>query len=165
MFRLEETEDVYKCISDTIHGDYELMMKYHYDSPTTYEDAVTHSSKYVLLDVPNDAIFYAIYRNDVFYGYVVIQGSTIWDIAVKNVYRSELVLLWTFLFELIKSDVTIRLYERNHRDINLLITTKLAKPVEFDRYIKKNGYDMTFSDGNEKQIIYLPLSQILLNTI
>lgn len=167
-FRLEETEDVYNTISSVFEKDINLFMKYHYESPTNHKEAVEYSALYILKDVPVDTKFLAIYLNEILFGYIALEYNNIWDISFCSSKRDEATIneFYKYLFGSILSEGTIRLYERNHRDINTLLKYGHAKPVCFDRYIKKNGYEELIQEGaiknKEKQIIFVPLSQIIL---
>lgn len=168
MFRIEEPFDIDDIIRQVFLGDSNLLSKYHYESPTDYKEACQYTSLYSIRDVPKETVFYAIYCDNILFGYVMIENNNIWDLAfcIKSRKDDVLILFYKYLFSMLGTGGTIRLYERNHRDINLLIRNGLARAVAFDKYIKKAGYDEQVQDGVMrsigKQIIFVPLSQIIL---
>jgi len=168
-FRLEETEDIYATIKEVFFGDANLFLKYHYESPTDHKEAIEYSSLYIMRDVPHETIFYAIYLDELLFGYIALEQNNIWDVAFISKYREGIFIneFYKYLFSVIVKEGTIRLCERNHRDINLLLRSKIARPVCFDKYIGKRDYDELLQEGaiknKEKQIIFVPLSQILLS--
>ena len=167
-FQLKETEDVYATIKDVFRGDSNLFLKYHYESPTNHKEALDYSALYIMQDVPNETIFYSIYLDRILFGYIALHQNNIWDLAFCVKYRDSIYIneFYKYLFNSIAIGGTIRLYERNHRDINILLKQGYARPVCFDKYIKKSGYEELIQEGaiknKEKQIIFVPLSQIIL---
>jgi hypothetical protein len=168
-FRLEESFDIDETIKEVFLGDVNLFLKYHYESPTDHAEASQYTSLYTIRDVPRETVFYSIYLDDILFGYIAFEHNNIWDIAFSIKYREGDYInkFYNYFFREVLQEGTIRLCERNHRDINLLLKSKLARPVAFDRYIGKRDYTELAQEGavknKEKHILYIPLSQIILS--
>jgi len=166
---LKESEEIYGVVAEVFKDDYHLLTKYHYDSPTTFEEASIHTTLYIVKDTPKDCWFYTIEENGILYGFVCKQQNIIWDIGIKKEYREDKLLLeriWVTIFGNNQEKQIIRLYERNHRDINFLMRFMGAKPTEFEQYERKLDYMELIPEGAvkgvQKHVFFVPLSQILL---
>lgn len=168
---IRESEDIYKVVDEIFSDDHDLYTKYHYDSPTTHKQAVEHTLDYIFNSTPRQSIFCEIIDNENLIGYLCWENNVIWDIGIKKEYRHDHIYLnklWDAIFDKC-GDATIRLYERNHRDINFLMRFMGAKPMSFDIVARKLDYIELIPEGavkgKEKHVFYIPLSQILLSYV
>jgi hypothetical protein len=166
---IRESEDIYTIVDEIFDEDHDLYTKYHYDSPTTHKQAVEHTLDYIFKSTPKQSLFYEIVHNQELIGFLCYEQGVIWDIGIKYKFRGDHIYLnkiWDAVFAF-TGNATIRLYERNHRDINFLMRFMGAKPMSFDIVAKKLDYIELIPEGavkgKEKHVFYIPLSQILLS--
>jgi hypothetical protein len=168
-FRITETADLYEVVSRVMEEDDDLFARYHYESPTSYEEATSHTCHYIAFDTPTDAEFLSIEYNGELVGFFCSSGDTVWDFAVKQRFRGSVESMknvWGTMFARMSGPISIRLCERNHRDINFLLRHMGATALDFNSLKRKMDYAYMMQEGaikgKEKHVFFLPLSQIIL---
>lgn len=166
MIKIERTDKVYDTISEVFKKDTKLYMLYHYESPTNHAEATEYNAMHNTVYAPKETVFYSVSYFGRIIGFVSILNECIWDFHISFQYRCQdsLDAMWDKVKGIMPSNFYIRLYERNYRDINWLITEKGAVPYKFDR--TPVGYYKAILDlpvQGEKEYTYdRELSQILL---
>lgn len=166
MIELRPTNDIYSIISGAFKKDTQLYMLYHYESPTSYDEAVDFSCAYNKIDVPKNAIFYTVYYYHLIVGFVTILDDCIWDFHISKQHRSDTVMdeSWEAIHAVMPQEFCVRLYQGNYRDINWLLTEKGGGPYKLEK--NKPGYYTAESDSmaykGQEHTYFREYSQIIL---